>query len=133
MRMCRAAVLFTAILALASAADAACVNKFTRRAEGARNIVTLLTGKLTFQAAKALATAIHEGKASPLEWVDPSGKSIAKQFGELRVVRPMPVGCDGNLVRRRHDRGLSERPGTSEEDDDQARRGGSTILFEEQQ
>ncbi len=81
---------------LSLGASAACINKFTRRADGPRNIVTFLTGKLTFQRAQALAAAIRDGKASPIEWVDESGKVIARQFGELKVVRPMPVGCDGN-------------------------------------
>ncbi len=57
--------------------------------------VTLLTGHLTFQEAQNLAKAIADRKRPPLEWVDEQGKSIAKQFGELKVVRPMPVGCAG--------------------------------------
>ena len=73
-----------------------CVNRFTKRSEGARHYVTFLTGKLTFQTAQELAAAIREGKSAPLEWLDHSGKSIAKQFGDLRIVRPMPGGCDGN-------------------------------------
>jgi hypothetical protein len=85
-----------AILALlASSASAACMNKFTNRTEGARQITTLLTGKLTFQEAQELAQQIQEQKAPPLEWVSQDGKLIAKQFGVLKVVRPMPVGCDG--------------------------------------
>ena len=27
--------------------------------------------------------------------IDDKGKTISRQFGELKVVRPMPVGCDG--------------------------------------
>lgn len=84
----------TALL-IAAAANAACVNKYVNRPENNRNVVTLLTGKLTFQEAQELASAINARQAPPLEWVDASGKTIAKQFGELRVVRPMPVGCDG--------------------------------------
>lgn len=77
-------------------ASAACINRFTRRVEGSRNIVTLLTGELTFQSAQALAAAIRDGKATPIEWVDDTGKVIARQFGDLKVVRPMPVACSGN-------------------------------------
>ncbi|GEM_PF-906147 len=78
------------------ASAAVCVNKFLSRSEGAaKQIVTLLTGKLTFQEAQDLAKAITAKSAPPLEWVDDKGKTIARQFGELKVVRPMPVGCDG--------------------------------------
>jgi hypothetical protein len=83
------------VLLVANIASAACVNRFVTRSERPRQIVTLLTGKLTFQEAQALATSIHKKESQPLEWVDANGKSIAKQFGELKVVRPMPVGCDG--------------------------------------
>ncbi|HYK03427.1 MAG TPA: hypothetical protein VE974_16840 [Thermoanaerobaculia bacterium] len=58
-------------------------------------VVTLLTGKLTFQEAQELAAKISKNQAPPLEWVSDSGKTIAKQYGELKVMRPMPVGCDG--------------------------------------
>jgi hypothetical protein len=75
---------------VANAADAACMNRFVARTEGGtRQVVTLLTGKLTFQEAQEMAA-----KAS-FVWVDDNGKTIAKQFGPLKVVRPMPVGCDG--------------------------------------
>ncbi|HEV7763609.1 MAG TPA: hypothetical protein VGQ76_01285 [Thermoanaerobaculia bacterium] len=84
-----------ACLLAAHVASAACVNRFLTRAEGPRQIVTLLTGKLTFQEAQALAAAIQKKESAPMEWVDGNGKAIAKQFGELKVVRPMPVGCDG--------------------------------------
>lgn len=84
------------LLALAAnPASAACVNRFVARTERPRQIVTLLTGKLTFQEAQALAAAISQKKAPPLEWVTEDGKNVAKQFGDLKVVRPMPVGCDG--------------------------------------
>ena len=92
----RLTLLLCALVLLAAGADAACVNKFTRRADGPRHIITFLTGKLTFQEAQALAAAIRDHKAAPLEWVDSSGRSIARQFGDLKVVRPMPVACDGN-------------------------------------
>jgi hypothetical protein len=84
------------LVLVAGRSDAACINKFTQRADGPRHVITLLTGKLTFQSAQALAAAIRDGKAAPLEWVDSSGKMIARQFGELKVIRPMPVSCDGN-------------------------------------
>ena len=71
------------------------MNRFVRRSEGPRQVMTLLTGKLTFQEAQELAAAINGKKAPPLQWVDDSGKLIATQLGELKVVRPMPVGCDG--------------------------------------
>lgn len=84
------------VMSLPHEAGAACMNKFVRRTEmGTRQVVTLLTGKLTFEEAKALAAAINAKSAPPLEWVDDGGKLIARQFGEMKVVRPMPVGCDG--------------------------------------
>jgi hypothetical protein len=89
-----AALLLLSVL-IAGSASAACVNKYTNRSEGPRQIMTLLTGKLTFAEAQELAKAINERQAPPLEWVDAKGKSIAKQFGALKIVRPMPVGCDG--------------------------------------
>lgn len=88
-------VLAAAALTLATSVEGACVNKFLNRSEGPRQIVTLLTGKLTFQEARKLAADIAARQAPPLEWVDDAGKTLAKQFGELKVVRPMPVGCDG--------------------------------------
>jgi len=83
-------------LALArSATPADCMNRFLNRPEGSRQVVTLLTGKLTYQEAHALAKSIKDGQRPPLEWIGDSGKSIARQYGDLRIVRPMPVGCDG--------------------------------------
>lgn len=85
-----------ALLFCAQAATAAqCVNRFVSRAEGPRQVVTLLTGKLTFQEAQTLSKAIQANQAPPVEWVNEAGKSLYKQIGELKVVRPMPVGCDG--------------------------------------
>ncbi len=85
-----------AVLLSAQAASAAqCINRFVSRSEGPRQVVTLLTGKLTFQEAQALAKAINAKQAPPLEWVNDEGKALYKQFGDLKVVRPMPVGCDG--------------------------------------
>jgi hypothetical protein len=86
---------FLLILALApSIVHAACLNKFVRRSEGARQVMTLLTGKLTFQEADALSKAIAAKQAPPIEWVDDNGKTIAKQLGDMKAVRPMPVACD---------------------------------------
>jgi len=85
-----------AVLVCAQAATAAqCVNRFISRAEGPRQVVTLLTGKLTFQEAQALSKAIQSRTAPPLEWVNDAGKTLYKQIGELKVLRPMPVACDG--------------------------------------
>jgi hypothetical protein len=82
-------------LALApSIAHAACLNKFVRRTEGARQVMTLLTGKLTFAEAEALSKAIAAKQAPPIEWVDDGGKTIAKQLGDIKAVRPMPVACE---------------------------------------
>ncbi|HUP59380.1 MAG TPA: hypothetical protein VNA69_03045 [Thermoanaerobaculia bacterium] len=83
------------VLAAPFASAAQCVNRFVSRSEGPRQVVTLLTGKLTFQEAQQLAKTIQSKQGPPLEWIDDGGKVIAKQFGELKVVRPMPVGCDG--------------------------------------
>ena len=82
-------------LLAAEAGAATCINRFLRRSESAKQIVTLLTGKMTFQAAQLLSKNIIASKAEPVEWVDDKGKTLAKQYGELKVVRPMPVGCDG--------------------------------------
>jgi hypothetical protein len=91
-----AVALLVCALALATPLSAAvCMNKFLARSEGTKQVVTLLTGKLTFQEAQVLAKAIGSRSAPPLEWVDDKGKTISRQFGELKVVRPMPVGCDG--------------------------------------
>lgn len=95
--MSRRSILLTALVLVLAASDvsAACMNKFVGRAEGPRQVVTLLTGKYTFQEAQALAEAINARKAPPLQWVDDAGKALASQWGELKIVRPMPVGCDG--------------------------------------
>lgn len=94
MKILLAASALASLLA-GSVASAACVNRFVSRTERPRQIVTLLTGKLTFQEARALSASIQKKQAAPLEWLGADGKTIAKQFGELKVVRPMPVGCDG--------------------------------------
>lgn len=89
MRKIVVAVTLVFALSTPSASAATCVNRFVNRTERQLQVVTLLTGKYTFQEAQALA------RTAKLEWVDESGKTIARQFGELKVVRPMPVGCDG--------------------------------------
>jgi hypothetical protein len=91
-------VLIAALLlsvTLESAFAATCLNRFMVRKQQLQQTVTLLTGKLTFQEAQELAKNINEKKAPPIEWVDGAGKTVAKQFGELKIIRPMPVGCDG--------------------------------------
>ena len=92
-RLASIALLLFAAAELASGAQ--CVNKFVSTRQGVREVVTLLTGKLTFQEAQALAQAIRDKQSPPIEWVDDSGKTISRQVGPLEVVRPMPVGCDG--------------------------------------
>ena len=83
------------LLFLPAAADAAvCVNKYVHHSAQMRLTLTLLTGQLTFDEAKQLAAAIGEGRKAPLEWQSEDGKVIARQFGELKVVRPMPIACD---------------------------------------
>jgi hypothetical protein len=95
MKIIRLLAASSVLVLSASAASAACVNKFVVRTERPMQVVTLLTGKLTFQEATALADAIAKKQAPPLEWLTADGKTHAKQYGELKVVRPMPVGCDG--------------------------------------
>ena len=82
-------------IAVPQSSYAACVNKFLLRSEGARHTVTMLTGKMTYQEASDWAKAVNGGQAPAPEWVDEKGKLISKHIGELKVVRPMPVGCDG--------------------------------------
>ena len=89
------ALAICATLLLADSARAACINRFVARADRPRQVITLLTGKLTFQEARALSDAIEKKQTPPLEWVTEDGKPVARQLGELKVIRPMPVGCDG--------------------------------------
>ncbi len=84
-----------ATLLMPQTASAACMNKFVNSPQGNKQVVTLLTGKFTFDEAKALAAAINAGTAPPVEWLNESGRSIARELGPIKVVRPMPVGCDG--------------------------------------
>ncbi len=90
-----AIALSLATLLMPLTASAACMNKFVNTPEGNKQVVTLLTGKLTFDEAKALAAAINAGSAPPIEWMSDNGRSVARQMGPIKVVRPMPVGCDG--------------------------------------
>lgn len=78
-----------AVVVSAQAAAAPCVHRFVSRAERNTQVVTLLTGKYTFQEAQAMA------KTAKLEWLDDKGKLRAVQYAPLKVVRPMPVSCDG--------------------------------------
>jgi hypothetical protein len=87
------ATAFTLLAADASAVE--CVNRFVARSDRPNQVVTLLTGKLTFQEAQALAKKIDAGESPRFEWVTDQGRTVAKQVGPLKVVRPMPVGCDG--------------------------------------
>lgn len=91
----RFTALALAAVSLAGSASAACVNRFLARTERPHQVVTLLTGKLTFQEAQALAKKIQDKQAPPIEWVDEKGRTLSRQFRDLKVVRPMPVGCDG--------------------------------------
>jgi hypothetical protein len=96
--MIRSTLFLTLLLVVAgdlTAAGPSCVNKFMARRERHYQVVTLLTGNLTFQEAQKLSADIQARKSEPLSWVDEKGKPIARQFGELKVVRPMPVGCEG--------------------------------------
>lgn len=86
--------LVAASIPTSPAFGAACVNRFLARQEKSKRIITLLTGKLTFQEAQSLVAAVNSKKAPPIEWVDEKGKIISKSL-DLKVVRPMPVGCDG--------------------------------------
>jgi hypothetical protein len=97
LRRSLALISLASLLSLLSARDgsAACLNKFVSRAEGGMKVVTLLTGKLTFDEAKALAAAINAGHSPPMLWLSDSGRAVATQIGQVKVVRPMPVGCDG--------------------------------------
>jgi hypothetical protein len=88
------AAVFLAFIA-ETASAAVCVNRFVSRTERPRQVVTLLTGMLTFQEAQELARAIKAGQSPPLEWIQENGTTVARQFGDLKVVRPMPVGCEG--------------------------------------
>lgn len=94
--MKRVLFFFSLLLAGAASLDAACLNKFVARQDGpGRQVVTLLTGTLTFDEASALASAIKSKSAPGIEWLDANGKVITRQLGDLKVVRPMPTACEG--------------------------------------
>ena len=82
------------VIFTAGSASAACINRFVSRTDRPQQVVTLLTGKLTFQEAQELSQAIKAKKSPPIEWVGETGTVVARQFGDVKVVRPMPVGCD---------------------------------------
>ncbi|HSP35906.1 MAG TPA: hypothetical protein VLU46_16455 [Thermoanaerobaculia bacterium] len=86
----------SALVFIAAPMRGACINKFTHHDRGPQHTVTLLTGRLSFHDAQALAAAIRDGKAAPIEWVDDKGATIARPFGALKIVRPMPVACEEN-------------------------------------
>ena len=111
-RMSRSPFLFVVALALApSLAHAACVNKFVRRTEnGTRQVMTLLTGKLTFAEAEALSKAISEHQSPPIEWLDDSGKSIAKQLGPIRAKAPLTRRCAPPSPRKRGEGPYNDAP-----------------------
>lgn len=94
-RLIRLLPLVLAVSLIADVASAACMNRFRNQTEGDKQIVTLLSGALTFQEAQALSAAIRRGSAQGLEWIDHGAKVVAKQSGDLKVIRPMPVGCGG--------------------------------------
>jgi hypothetical protein len=73
----------------------ACVNRYVVRTEGNnKKIFTFLTGKVTFPEAQELVKKFADKSLQPVEWVDDSGKTIARAT-TFEAVRPMPVACDG--------------------------------------
>lgn len=88
-RRAAAVAVTLSLLALQPASAAVCVNRFLSHSEGSKQVVTLLTGKVSFQEAQELSR-----QRASVAWVDESGKVVAVCV-ELRALRPMPVGCDG--------------------------------------
>ena len=86
------------ILCATQQATAACLNKYIAVKQGMKYTVTVLTGKISYQEAYDLAEAVNSQKAPAPEWVDEKGKTIAKQVGDMKIVRPMPVACDGKPI-----------------------------------
>ena len=78
-----------------SALAAPCMNKFLAQKDGPKITVTMLTGKLSYPEAFEYAQAVNAHRVPPPEWVDEKGKTISKIISDLKVVRPMPVSCDG--------------------------------------
>jgi hypothetical protein len=76
----------------AHSAIAACLNRYVAQRDGAKNTVTILTGRITYTEAFERVQAVSNGAAAP-EWVDENGKTIMKLVN-LKVIRPMPVSCD---------------------------------------
>jgi hypothetical protein len=81
-------------MAIASAAPAACVNKYIAQKDGTKYVLTVLTGKLSYPEAYSLAVKVNNHTVPPPAWVDEKGKTIAKHIGDLKIIRPMPVACD---------------------------------------
>lgn len=88
-------LLAAVVICAAHQATAACVNKYIAVKDGPKYTLTILTGKLSYQEAYDLAQAVNKQTVPPAEWVDEKGKTIAKQIGEMKIIRPMPVSCDG--------------------------------------
>ena len=87
------------VLAGWRSASAACMNKYiAQKEDGSKYLVTILTGKPSYPEAYELTQNVNERKAPPPEWVDEKGKTIAKHVGEMKVIRPMPVACDGKTT-----------------------------------
>ena len=76
---------------------ATCMNKYIAQREGSKYTLTVLTGKISYSEAYELAQAVNNHTAPVPEWVDDKGRTIAKHMGGLKVIRPMPVSCDGKL------------------------------------
>jgi hypothetical protein len=69
----RLSAFVVACLLVANAASGACVNRFVNRTDRPRQVVTLLTGNLTFQEAQALSYCIQKKAAPPIYWVSEEG------------------------------------------------------------
>ena len=82
------------IVAAGEVASAACINKYIAQKDGAKYLLTVLTGRISYPEAYELAQAVNNHTAPPPEWVNDKGKTIARHLGEMKVIRPMPVSCD---------------------------------------
>jgi len=82
------------IVAADEVASAACINRYIVQKDRAKYVLTVLTGRISYPEAYELAQAVNNHTAPPPEWVDDKGKTIARHFGEMKVIRPMPVSCD---------------------------------------
>lgn len=93
-RLLPIAVISAALLS-ASAAHAACVNKYVHRKDGqGRMALTVITGTLTFAEAQKLVADVA-AKKTEIAWTDKDGKPIVTALPGASAVRPMPVACDG--------------------------------------